>query len=232
MDEEQQQDPKISIVEVILIGLVFALFDLIEIVLLLFALDDFWIIDIITSVIFFYLLIKRVPPMRQFTCWLIELIPWVGALPLLTIGWGLTVWADRHPAGVVAKAGALAGTAQGKGALAKGGAKTKGVGAQSMARVERAEGRATELKERVDKRLETRPSAQLSGRRNVDGVGAGNEEGVPTEETAEAESRGQVSTASRRELGERPTPFEELDELTEETPQQPSEEEEEQGLSA
>ena len=65
--------------------------------------------------------------MRMFINWIVELIPWVGALPLLTIGWILTVWADRHPTGTLAKAAALASTAQGKAALAKGGAATKGV---------------------------------------------------------------------------------------------------------
>ena len=65
MNEEQQPDPKISLVEVILIGLIFALFDAIEIVIVFLALDDFWIIDITASIIFFYLLIKGVPPIRQ-----------------------------------------------------------------------------------------------------------------------------------------------------------------------
>src|SRR3989344_5805796 len=127
-DQPAQQDPKISLV-------------------------DFWILDLIASSIFFYLLIKGVPPMRQFVCWLVELIPWVGALPLLTIGLALTVWADRHPSGALAKAGALAGTLKGKKMASAGAAKTKGVGARSLARMERSEKRAGEWKAQVDEKL-------------------------------------------------------------------------------
>ncbi|MEK7507640.1 MAG: hypothetical protein AAB602_00965 [Patescibacteria group bacterium] len=255
MNEEQQPDPKISLVEVILIGLIFALFDAIEIVIVFLALDDFWIIDITASIIFFYLLIKGVPPIRQLVCWILELIPYVGALPLLTIGWGLTVWADHHPSGALAKTGAIAGTAQGKKALAKGGAKTKGAGTRSFERMGRAEGKAAEWKTSMDKKLSpkssaegntqplpageqtttgARPSTQPSGRRNIDGVVGGNGEQTATpDSTQEGERQSAPAGISRKALGEKPTPFEELEELTKEPLQQPTEEEdEEQSFSA
>src|SRR3972149_2079295 len=131
-DEDQEQvEPKISLPEVILIGLIFALIDLIEVVIIFVGLDDFWILDLVASAIFIYLFIKGVPAMRQLVCWVIELIPWLGALPLLTVGWGLTVWADHHPSGALAKAGAVAGAAKGKGGPGAA-PPTQGVGAPAV----------------------------------------------------------------------------------------------------
>jgi hypothetical protein len=145
MDEELPQ-PKISTVEMLLIGFVFVVFDTIGIILVLFALDDFWIIDILTSVIFFYLLIKGVPPMRQLIAWLLELVPWLGALPLLTIGWIATVWLDRHPesgAAKLATAGAaVAGRYGGKVPVSGAGTKQLSKMAQNEERAERWAGRA------------------------------------------------------------------------------------------
>ncbi len=108
-------EPKISFPEVILIGFIFICFDLIEILLLLFGLDDFWIMDAISSPMFLYLSMKGVRLKTQLLFWIAELVPWLGALPLLTLGWGLTEWADRHPKSVVAKASQTAATVTGKG---------------------------------------------------------------------------------------------------------------------
>ena len=148
MDETEHQ-PKISLPEVLLIGMLFMLFDGIEIFLVFFGLDDFWIIDAITATIFFYLFMKGIPPMTQLIAWVIELFPWVGALPLLTIGWFLTVWADRHPASFFAQLGQAALKVKGGGAGVAKAPAVRGAGAQSLRRIERAEGAAQAKVERV-----------------------------------------------------------------------------------
>ncbi len=98
MDEaERTAQPKISLPEGILILLAFVIIDGIELVLVFFAIDDFWIGDAISSMIFFYLFVKGVPPIYQFIAWIAELVPYLGALPLLTAGWLVTWWVDAHP---------------------------------------------------------------------------------------------------------------------------------------
>jgi len=151
MDEENSlPEPKISTVEIILIGSVFILFDLIEIIFVFFLLDDFWIIDAISAMIFLYLALKGVPAMRQLISWVVELVPWVGALPLLTLGWGLTVWADRHPSSALAKAGEVASATKGKGVTSSPAPQSiRGAGAKSLQHMERAGEGTKEWQERM-----------------------------------------------------------------------------------
>lgn len=120
---DEAPEPKISLVEAILIGIIFALFDLVGIVLVIFGLDDFFILDILSSPIFLYLYIKGVPSMKQLVAWIVEIFPWAGALPSYSIGWWLTVWADHHPSSALTKAGQVAAAAKGRtsAAAAKGG---------------------------------------------------------------------------------------------------------------
>ncbi|MEK7077453.1 MAG: hypothetical protein AAB967_04465 [Patescibacteria group bacterium] len=181
MDEENLPEPKISDPEVILIGGIFVLFDLIEIVLIFFALDDFWIIDIIAATIFFYLFLKKVPPMRQLITYVVELLPWVGALPLLTVGWGLTVWADRHPESMLAKVGEAAALARGRGeAYGAAPSSIRGVGAKSLRRIEKAEKRATEWEKKMPQGVRKGLERGLGG-----GAGGGAGGGEEGEEQAE-----------------------------------------------
>jgi hypothetical protein len=215
-DEQEQPEPKISLPEVILIGLFLLLIDLVEIVIFFAGLDDFWLLDILAGSIFFYIFIKGVPPMRMLVAWLLELIPWAGALPLLTIGFGLTVWADRHPSGIVAKAGAVAGAAKGKGA-ARPAPAARGVGARSMKRMEEAE-------RRLYGRLEAGEPAEAAGGATEGARAAAGGETAPakrgtrgTELRAEAETGGAPQEAPPKPLeeitgealGERPEPIEE-----------------------
>ncbi|MBI2623299.1 MAG: hypothetical protein HYW65_01865 [Candidatus Liptonbacteria bacterium] len=134
-----EPEPKISVVEAIWIGTVFALIDIAEVAIVFFGLDDFWILDALASTIFVYLVLKTIPPFRQLITWIGELFPYVGALPLLTAGWLWTTWADWHPEGLGAKTLAVAETAAsaakggggGKGAAEGGGGGTAGAPAQA-----------------------------------------------------------------------------------------------------
>ena len=208
MDHEPDLEPKISLLEVFLIGGFFLLLDTVEIVLFIFALDDFWIIDIVVAPIFFYLFLKNVPSMRQLFCWLIELFPWVGALPLLSVGWGLTVWADRHQEGLIAKAGEVAAIAQGKkipsGMVSSG---ARGVGIRSLRHVEEAEERATRWE-----------SAKGSTSGSQTGVRVSRENGGRSGEahTPRAETRPGAQLAE--EIYEEQNPMRRMRELFTETP--------------
>jgi hypothetical protein len=147
---ESEHEPLISLPEVILVGMLFVLFDAIELILFFFGLDDFWIMDITISTVFFYFFMKGVPPMIQLISWVIELFPYVGVLPLLSIGWFLTVWADRHPGSFLAQIGAVALRFKGSGAATAAKAPAvRGVGAQSFRRMERAEKAANARVERI-----------------------------------------------------------------------------------
>jgi hypothetical protein len=93
----ENHEPKISLVEIIFVFPYVLLIDILEIVLTLLAIDDFWILDILTSPVLGYLYVKNVNATRQLVTYVLELIPYVGNLPLLTIGFLLIVFFDRHP---------------------------------------------------------------------------------------------------------------------------------------
>ena len=98
MEEEGKPEPKLSEVEIILITLFSVSLDLIGLFLLFFALPDFWIGSIFGTFSTIYLVwFKKLPPTRQIVAWLLKWVPWLGSLPLLTIGFWLTVYLDRHP---------------------------------------------------------------------------------------------------------------------------------------
>ena len=102
--EEEGYERKISPVVAIFIGLCLLTVDIAEFALGLLLIDDFWILDILAGSIFFYITIKGIPPIRLIVGWLIEAIPYVGAyLPVKTISWGVTVWADWHPQSLATK---------------------------------------------------------------------------------------------------------------------------------
>jgi hypothetical protein len=98
MDEEKPE-PKISLPEAIFVGLLFfVLPDAVEFILIFFGLDDFWISDAIAfpgSQI--YLKMKGVKGVYTLAANLAETLPYVGWLPMRTIGFGVTLWLDHHP---------------------------------------------------------------------------------------------------------------------------------------
>lgn len=125
-----EQQSKFSLPEIIFAGIfLFAAADIVEILLLLLGLDDFWITDII----FFpgsqiYLRIKGVKLSYNLAMQVLELIPYVGKLPLRTAGFAITVYLDKHPeaAAVLTKAAAAANLKAGAGAKGGGGLQAAG----------------------------------------------------------------------------------------------------------
>jgi len=98
MPEEEKPEPKISTPEAILVIMVLMLADGIELLLLFLALDDFWISDAIAFPLTqFYLRMKGVKGTASLVANLLELIPYVGWLPLRTIGFATVVYLDHHP---------------------------------------------------------------------------------------------------------------------------------------
>lgn len=96
--------PKISIVEAFLLTSYIALTDVIGLILVLFGLDDFFIIDVLTfPVTQFYFRIKGIKGNYDLIANLAEIIPYVGALPIRTVGVLLVIWIDRHPRGAIAQ---------------------------------------------------------------------------------------------------------------------------------
>lgn len=122
---EGQLEPKISLPEAVLVGMLIALADAIEFVLVLVGLDDFWISDAVAfPATQIYLRMKGVRGTYGLVANVAELIPYAGWLPMRTIGFGITVWLDHHPKAeaavgkAIAVAGAAAGTVPTGGAAA------------------------------------------------------------------------------------------------------------------
>jgi len=60
--------------------------DIIGIIILFIGLDDFFILDILNIPVFIYFHIKNVDKTPMYVPTLIEIIPWIGALPMRTVG--------------------------------------------------------------------------------------------------------------------------------------------------
>ena len=101
---------KISIVETIILTMYIGLTDLIGIALVLLALDDFWIIDLLTfPVTQLYFRMKRVKGTADLVFNILELIPYVGALPLRTVGLLITIYMVNHPKSAIGQVAQVAG---------------------------------------------------------------------------------------------------------------------------
>ncbi|MEK7481853.1 MAG: hypothetical protein AAB464_00320 [Patescibacteria group bacterium] len=95
MEEDQK---KISLPEIILLNLYIIPLDIVGLVLVFFGLDDFWIIDILTfPVTQFYFRMKGVKAGADLAASIVELIPYVGALPIKSIGMNITIYLANHP---------------------------------------------------------------------------------------------------------------------------------------
>ena len=101
---------KISIVETIILTMYIGLTDLIGIALVLLALDDFWIIDLLTfPVTQLYFRMKRVKGTADLVFNILELIPYVGGLPLRTVGLLITIYIANHPKSAIGQVAQTAG---------------------------------------------------------------------------------------------------------------------------
>ncbi len=113
MDEEDQK--KVSLPEAIMLFLYIGGLDLVGLLLIFFALDDFGIIDILSfPVTQFYFRMKGIKATADLVGNLVELIPYVGALPIRTITLASTIYIANHPKLVskvssVAPRGSIAG---------------------------------------------------------------------------------------------------------------------------
>lgn len=98
MDEEREEyEPRISLVEILLIVPYLLIIDLFEVLIVFLGFDDFWIGDIFASPITLYLWLKGARFNRYLATQILEFLPYVGALPLLTVGFLLTVYLDHNP---------------------------------------------------------------------------------------------------------------------------------------
>ena len=96
MDEEDQK--KVSLPEAIMLILYIGGLDLVGLLLIFIGLDDFGIIDILSfPVTQFYFRIKGIKATTDLVGNLIELIPYVGALPIRTITLISTIYIANHP---------------------------------------------------------------------------------------------------------------------------------------
>jgi hypothetical protein len=116
----EQPQPKISYIEAFFVGSYIAITDLAGMALVFLGLDDFFILDTMTfPVTQFYFRIKRVKGTADLIMNILELIPYVGALPLRTLGFALVVWIDHHPRGIAGKTLNVANNLPGAGLGAK-----------------------------------------------------------------------------------------------------------------
>ncbi|GEM_PF-1993283 len=130
-----ENQPKISTVEAFILISGAGLIDATGIALLLFGLDDLFLLDIVGATSQLYFRMKGVSKAGlDLVTTAGEMIPYLGALPLKTAGILMVIWADRHPEGVIAqaaeKAAAKVPIKRGKGGVApaRGGATAQSAG--------------------------------------------------------------------------------------------------------
>lgn len=240
MDETQAPQPKISLTEFILIGLVVFVVDIVEIIIAFIPIADVieGPVDTLTTVLIdgpiqLYLVFKGVSGTRMLIGGILELIPYVNDLPLSTIGWCLTCWVDQHPklekvteiAGTFAggEAGAVAGEAgAAAGAVAEAGkAAEEGVEAAQTAETaarEAAQAGGTAAEEESvatgEKGAETGTRKKTGTRETA--VEEEREGGVEAEEVEETPEEQEEKKEKEKELsealGEEPEPMEKLQE--------------------
>lgn len=102
-NEQESSEPKISSVMVVLGSLWYGIIDLIGIILAFVGLDDFFILDLLAWPMHWYLRHVGAPSTYDLIGQIVEMIPYVGALPLRSICWGITVWVDRNPDGTTSQ---------------------------------------------------------------------------------------------------------------------------------
>lgn len=89
------KEPSISLVAAILIVAYVVIADLIGVFLVFFGLDDFMLLDILVMpVTQFYFRLKGVKANYDLVTQAAEFAPYVGALPLKTVGVLVVIWLD------------------------------------------------------------------------------------------------------------------------------------------
>ncbi|MCL5004876.1 MAG: hypothetical protein M1170_02965 [Patescibacteria group bacterium] len=86
-------DKKISLPEIIMLNLYVVPLDSLGLLLVFVGLDDFGIIDLLTApVTQFYFRMKGAKASADLIASAVEFIPYVGALPIKTIGMNITIY--------------------------------------------------------------------------------------------------------------------------------------------
>ena len=198
---EAGHEPKISLVEIIFITQYVVLIDAVEILLPFFGLDDFWILDLLALPVIGYLYLKGVNATRSTVAFLLELIPYVGDLPLLTIGFLATVYLDRNPK----LEAAVKGVATAKGGVPAAGAKAKSGAADARGA---GTGAGTRPTDRPGMAPEERGRAEAAPREATSEAG-GREKPDKKESLEETESKVYGMPTEPLSEGERRSIFEE-----------------------
>jgi hypothetical protein len=127
MDEEQK---KVSLPEIIMLTIYIGITDIIGIILVCFALDDFWILDALTfPVTQIYFRIKKVSATVDLSGNIAELVPYLGALPIRTICMLVNIYIANNPEKWLSKKIQKAATIGGVGSIGK----SKAAGASNAA---------------------------------------------------------------------------------------------------
>lgn len=89
---------KILLSETLLLNMYIIPLDALGVLLIFLGLDDFWIIDLLASpVTQFYFRIKGARAGADSAASILELIPYVGALPIKSVGLNLAIYLTNHP---------------------------------------------------------------------------------------------------------------------------------------
>jgi hypothetical protein len=104
-----EQKPKLYLAETIILLMIAVIIDAIGIFLLFFAMDDFFVLDIFGLTMQGYFRIRGVNGAGyDLVASLLEVVPYLGALPFKTVGVATVAWIDSHPSGSIAKTANLA----------------------------------------------------------------------------------------------------------------------------
>lgn len=92
------REKKIILAETLLLNMYIIPLDILGLLLIFIGLDDFWIIDLLTfPVTQFYFRIKGARAGADLAASILELIPYVGALPIKSVGLNLAIYLTNHP---------------------------------------------------------------------------------------------------------------------------------------
>ncbi|NCN52908.1 hypothetical protein GW950_00400 [Candidatus Wolfebacteria bacterium] len=102
---ENLPEGKLSMTEIVFGSMIVVLIDAIGFLLLWFMMDDFLMLDLLMMAFNSYLWVKGLAKFQKLIIPVIlELFPYIGALPIYSIAWIIIVWVDRHPESALATA--------------------------------------------------------------------------------------------------------------------------------
>lgn len=97
-DPSAENAVKITPVEILYLNMYIIPLDVICLILVFFGLDDFWIMDLLTfPVTQFYFRMKGAKAGVDLAASLLELVPYLGALPIKSVGLNIAIYLTNHP---------------------------------------------------------------------------------------------------------------------------------------